>query len=88
MFQPRVAFTYTLNPDSVVRGSYGIYSRPVNTSWLQYNDLNDRDFVKYAAVNFLGFGFNTPIHDLRPDTSYNYDLSLSSICAAPTPRSS
>jgi hypothetical protein len=77
VIQPRVAFTYTLNPDSVVRGSFGIYSRPVNTSWLQYNDYNDRDFVqKYAAVNFLGFGFNTPVHDLRPDTSYNYDLSL------------
>ncbi len=77
VIQPRLAFTYTLNPDSVVRGSFGIYSRPVNTSWLQYNDYNDRDFVqKYAAVNFLGFGFNTPVHDLRPDTSYNYDLSL------------
>ncbi|MEA2718646.1 MAG: hypothetical protein QOJ39_510 [Candidatus Eremiobacteraeota bacterium] len=77
VIQPRIAFTYTLNPDSVLRGSFGVYSRPVNTSWLQYNDLNDRDFVqKYAAVNFLGFGFNTPTHDLRPDTSYNYDLSL------------
>lgn len=77
VIQPRVAFTYTFNPDTVVRGSFGIYSRPVNTSWLQYNDYNDRDFVqKYAAVNFLGFGFNTPVHDLRPDTSYNYDLSL------------
>jgi hypothetical protein len=75
--QPRVAFTYTVNPDVVLRGSFGVYSRPVNTSWLQYNDLNDRDFVqKYAAVNFLGFGFNTPTHDLRPDTSYNYDFSL------------
>ncbi len=77
VIQPRTAFTYTLSPDSVVRGSFGIYSRPVNTSWLQYDDLNDRDFVqKYAAVNFLGFGFNTPDHDLKPDTSYNYDLSL------------
>jgi hypothetical protein len=24
----------------------------------------------------LGYGFNTPRHNLRPDTSYNYDLSL------------
>jgi hypothetical protein len=76
MFQPRVAFTYTVNPDTVVRGSYGVYARPVNTSWLQYNNLNDRDYLRYAASNFLGYGFNTPDHALRPDTSYNYDLSL------------
>jgi len=75
-FQPRVAFTYAVNPDTVLRGSYGVYSRPVNTSWLQYNNLNDRDYLRYAASNFLGYGFNTPIHGLRPDTSYNYDLSL------------
>ncbi|BDE05126.1 hypothetical protein WPS_04020 [Vulcanimicrobium alpinum] len=74
--QPRLAFTYTFNPDTVVRGSFGVYSRPVNTSWLQYNDLNDRDWTKYAASNFLGYGFSTPAHQLRPDTSYNYDLSL------------
>jgi len=76
VIQPRAAFTFTLNPDSVIRGSFGVYSRPVNTSWLQYNDLNDRDWVKYAASNFLGYGFNTPDHNLQPDTSYNYDLSL------------
>jgi Carboxypeptidase regulatory-like domain/TonB-dependent Receptor Plug Domain len=76
VIQPRIAFTYTLHPDSVIRGSFGVYSRPVNTSWLQYNGLNDRDWVKYAASNFLGYGFNTPAHALQPDTSYNYDLSL------------
>lgn len=74
--QPRLAFTYAIDPDTVVRASYGVYSRPVNTSWLQYDDLNSRDFTKYAATNFLGFGFHTQNHDLRPDTSYNYDLSL------------
>jgi hypothetical protein len=76
VIQPRLAFTYTLNPDSVIRGSFGVYSRPANTSWLQYNGLNDRDWTKYAASNFLGYGFNTPTHNLQPDTSYNYDLSL------------
>lgn len=74
--QPRIAFTYTTDPDTVVRASFGVYSRPVNSSWLQYNDLNDRDLTKYAASNFLGYGFNTPRHNLRPDTSYNYDLSV------------
>ncbi len=73
--QPRVAGTYQASPDTVFRGSFGIYSRPVNTSWLQYNDLNDRDWLLYAANNFIGYGFNSPVHNLQPDTSYNYDLS-------------
>lgn len=76
LIQPRVAFTYSLNPDSVVRGAFGLYSRPVNTQYLQFNNLNDRDFLGYAASNFLGYGFNTPSHRLRPDVSYNYDLSF------------
>lgn len=75
-FQPRIAFTYTLDPDTVLRGSYGVYSRPVNTSWLQYNNLNDRDYTKYAATNFIGYGFNSPDHQLRPDISYNTDFSI------------
>ena len=74
--QPRIAFTYSIGPDSVVRGSYGQYSRPIDTIFLQYNNLNDRDFLNYAASNFLGYGFNTPSHRLQPDVSYNYDLSL------------
>lgn len=73
--QPRIAGTYQAGPDTVFRGSFGIYSRPVNSSWLQYNGLNDRDWVLYAANNFIGYGFNTPVHDLQPDTSYNYDFS-------------
>jgi hypothetical protein len=76
VLQPRAAFTYEWNPDTVVRASYGIYSRPVNVSWLQYDNLNDRDFTLYAARNFIGYGFNTPRHDLQPDTSSNFDLSL------------
>ncbi len=74
--QPRIAMTYATDPDTVLRASFGVYSRPVNTSWLQYDDLNDRDFTKYAASNFLGYGFNSPRHNLRPDTSYNYDVSF------------
>ncbi len=74
--QPRLAFTFAPDGDTVIRGSFGVYSRPVNTSWLQYNDLNDRDWLLYAGSNFAGYGFNTPRHDLQPDTSFNYDLSL------------
>jgi len=75
VIQPRIAGTYQAGTDTVFRASFGVYSRPVNSSWLQYNDLNDRDFMLYAGNNFVGYGFNTPNHQLSPDTSYNYDVS-------------
>ncbi len=74
-FEPRLGFTYTLTPDSVIRGSYGIYTRAVNTSWLQYDAVN-QDLASFIGGNFLTLGYNTPIHQLQPDTSYNADLSL------------
>ncbi len=74
-FQPRFSFTYTLNPDTVVRGSAGVYARPPNSSWVQYNVVQ-QDLPVYLGNHFAAFGFTTPEHSIRPDTSYNYDLSL------------
>ena len=74
-FEPRLGFTYTLNPDSILRGSYGIYTRPVNTSWVQYDAIN-QDLASFIGGNFLTDGYNTPVHPLKPDTSYNADISL------------
>ncbi|GAC1588925.1 MAG: hypothetical protein NVS3B28_14630 [Candidatus Velthaea sp.] len=73
--QPRLGFTYSFNNDSLLRGSYGIYARAPDTSWLQYNLLNP-NLASYIGQYFLGYGYNTPVHDLRPDVSYNTDLSL------------
>ncbi len=73
--QPRLGFTYTFNPDTVLRGSYGVYARAVNTSWLQY-DTVERNLPGFIGGTFLPTGFSTPVHDLRPDVSNNYDLSL------------
>jgi len=67
--------TYALDADTVLRGSFGVYARPVNTSWTQYNAVN-QDLASFLGANFLTFGYNTPIHNLRPDTSYNADFSL------------
>jgi hypothetical protein len=75
VFEPRFGATYALGPDSVLRGSFGVYARPVNTSWVQYDAVN-QDLASFIGGNFLGEGYNTPIHDLHPDTSYNADFSL------------
>jgi hypothetical protein len=73
-FQPRLGVTYTLSPLAVLRASFGIYARPPNSSWVQYNVVQ-QDLPTYLGSHFYNFGFNTPEHQIRPDTSYNYDLS-------------
>jgi hypothetical protein len=73
-FQPRLGLTYTLDPDSVLRASFGVYARPPNSSWVQYNTLQ-QNLPLFLGNHFYGYGFNTPDHLIRPDTSYNYDLS-------------
>jgi hypothetical protein len=72
--QPRFGLTYTLDPNNVLRGSAGVYARPPNSSWTQYNTLQ-QNLPAFLGDHFYGYGFNTPDHDIRPDTSYNYDLS-------------
>jgi Carboxypeptidase regulatory-like domain/TonB dependent receptor len=72
--QPRLSFTYGLNADTVVRGSYGRYAAPAPTSYQQY-DVVQQDLPSFIG-QFLPYGFNTPFHQSRPSYSNNYDLSL------------
>ena len=74
VFQPRVSFTWTLNPDTVIRGSYGKYARAEASSYYQYNTVQ-QDLPSFLA-QFYSYGYHTPNHDINPDTSDNYDLSL------------
>ncbi|HEY6327491.1 MAG TPA: TonB-dependent receptor [Candidatus Cybelea sp.] len=76
-FQPRLGVTYTLNPNNVLRASFGVYARPPNSSWVQYNTLQ-QNLPLFLGNHFYGYGFNSPDHLIRPDTSYNYDLSWES----------
>jgi hypothetical protein len=73
--QPRLSFTYTFNPDTVIRASAGVYSRPPDSSWVQYNVVQ-KDLPVYLGNHFAAFGYTTPEHNIRPDTSYNYDFSF------------
>jgi len=75
VFEPRFGSTYSIGPDTVLRASFGVYARPVNTSWVQYDAVN-QDLASFIGGNFLAEGYNTPIHDLHPDTSDNADFSL------------
>jgi hypothetical protein len=74
VFEPRIGGTYTVNPDNVLRFSYGKYTQAPNTAYEQYN-LLQQDLASYDATNFWKIGFNTTSHNIKPPTSNNYDFS-------------
>jgi hypothetical protein len=74
IYQPRIAGTYTSNPDDVFRFSYGRYTEAPNTAFEQYNTRQE-DLADYIGSHFLQFGRNTPGYPIVPPTSINYDIS-------------
>ncbi len=74
IYQPRVAGTYTSNPNDVFRFSYGRYTEAPNTAFEQYNTRQE-DLADYIGSHFLQFGRNSPGYPILPPTSINYDLS-------------
>jgi hypothetical protein len=71
--QPRVGMTYTFNPDTVIRISYGRYASSPGTNLEVY--ARQQDLPDFLA-QFLPFGFNTPFHPVSPQLANSYDLSL------------
>src|SRR5580658_1572600 len=74
IYQPRVAGTYTSNPNDVFRFSYGRYTEAPNTAFEQYNTRQE-DLADYIGSHFLQFGRNSPGYPIQPPTSINYDFS-------------
>ncbi|HEY7992645.1 MAG TPA: TonB-dependent receptor [Candidatus Eremiobacteraceae bacterium] len=72
-FQPRFGVTDELNPDNVIRASYGRYARPAPTSYQEYNTFQ-QDLPSFLAT-FVPNGWDNPVHNLVADTSINTDLS-------------
>jgi hypothetical protein len=74
IWQPRFGATYQLNPDLVLRFTYGRYPRPAATSYQEFNVIqqNSPSFIG----TFLNLGYNTPIHYLHADVANNYDFSV------------
>ena len=75
--QPRIGATYTLDPRTVLRASYGRYVQAPNSAFQQYDTLQaDAPYTLYNTYNFQRFGFTSPDHAVRPPVSNNYDFSL------------
>jgi len=75
VIQPRLGMTYTVNPTTVLRASYGRYGQAPNSAFEQYNFLQQD--APPSLANFVRFGVgNTPAHAIRPEVSNNYDFSF------------
>ncbi len=72
--QPRVGLTYTVNPDTVLRASYGRYNEQPSAAYEQYNSLEQN--LPDTLAQFYPLGFTTPGHAVAPSVSYNSDLSI------------
>ncbi|HEX3465311.1 MAG TPA: TonB-dependent receptor [Candidatus Elarobacter sp.] len=74
-WEPRIGGTYTLNPSTVIRASYGRYAQAPNSAFEQYNFLNPNAPALLRGFVVLGVG-NTPAHAIRPSVANNYDFSF------------
>ncbi|MBC5820384.1 MAG: TonB-dependent receptor [Candidatus Eremiobacteraeota bacterium] len=76
-FQPRLGFTYSVTPNTVLRGAYGRYTEPPNSAFEQYDALqSNAPALLYGTYGFQAFGFTTPNHPIPPAASNNYDFSI------------
>ncbi len=76
-YQPRIGFTYSLDPVTVVRASYGRFAQAPDTAYEQYDTLQaNAPAVLYNVYGFQKYGFIQPDHTVVPQTSDNLDFSL------------
>lgn len=77
VFQPRLGFTYAIDPNTVFRGSYGRYAQPPNSAFEQYDFLQTNAPAQlYGVYGFQQYGYTTPNHPIPPAASNNYDFSI------------
>ncbi len=73
-WQPRVGATYSIDPRTVLRASYGRYAEAPNSAFEQYNYLQANSPPKLAPFGAFGLP-TTPGHPVRPMVANNYDFS-------------
>jgi outer membrane receptor protein involved in Fe transport len=73
--QPRLGFTYTVNPLNVIRFNAGKTAQPAPTSYQQYDALAANLFPGSFAAQFYPYGFTSPQHKVYPQESYTVDAS-------------
>jgi len=74
VLSPRIALTYTLNPATVLRASYGRYAQPTYSAVTEFV-FKQPNMAGLLFPFFWQYGFTTPRHQVRPQISDSYDLS-------------
>jgi len=72
--QPRAGFTYTVDPRTVLRASYGRYAQAPNSAFEQYNYLQANSPPRLAPFGNFGLP-TTPGHPVKPAVANTYDFS-------------
>jgi hypothetical protein len=72
--QPHLGLTYTLNPDTVLRASYGRYAQGPQSAVVQYN-AKDSNLAFPLFQAFWADGFTSPRHETEPRVSNDVDIS-------------
>ncbi len=73
-YQPRAGLTYQAGPNDVLRGDYGIFTQPTETTFEQINNKS-QNLPSFLGSTFYKYGFTGPGHDIPPQISYNVDAS-------------
>ena len=71
---PRLQFSYTLDPSTVIRGEVGRYTEPPISASVQYLNSSGNALTVWNAT--LPLGFHTPFHPIPIMSSIQSDLSL------------
>jgi Carboxypeptidase regulatory-like domain/TonB dependent receptor len=74
-FTPRLGATYTVDNNTVLRFSAGVYAQEPETYQVQYN-ARDSNLAFPLFQAFWQYGYTTPRHDPQVQYSTNYDASL------------
>ncbi len=74
-WEPRVGATYTLSNTDVLRASWGKFTQPAETGFVQYNGLQQNIPATLLGPDFYKYGFTSTGHAIPPQESFNTDLS-------------
>jgi len=75
VLQPRFGASYAVDPNTVLRASYGKFNEQPSSAYQQYGALQ-QNLPALLGPEFYAYGFTTPGHEVRPSVSYNSDFSL------------
>ncbi len=73
IFSPRFGLTYALDPNTVLRASYGRFTQSPQTSAVDATSVNPGI---PSAQFFTNFGFASYARNVVPEISYNTDFSI------------